>query len=265
MEGNEIDALCLNESWLCGETPNSQIRFDNYKVYRLDRAMRKRGGGLCAYVHYRYKVDALKYEMLNISNCHIEAMTLELCQKYTKPFTVTVIYRPPQGNLDVFLDSLKGTLAGIGVGKEVFIVGDLNIDLFNSRAKAVRGLKALEREFNVKQLIKEATRVTSTTSTLLDHVYTNSDRISDSGVLESFISDHHPVFVVIKKKKVIYEKVSFTFRQMRSFSVEALEESLVTIDWSEYYQIKDPDDCWTYLYGKILGVLDELYPEKNYD
>lgn len=96
LEGNGIDALCLNESWLCKETPNSQIRFEDYKVYRHDRQIRKRGGGLCAYIHRRYRVDALKHEMLNISDAHIEVMTLELCQKHTKPFAVVMVYRPPR-------------------------------------------------------------------------------------------------------------------------------------------------------------------------
>lgn len=173
LEGSDLDALCINESWLCDKTPNSQIRFEDYKVYMLDRRIRKRGGGgggaLCAYIHYKYRVDALKYEMLNVSNHHIEMMTLEKC---TEPFTVTMIYRPPQGSLDEVLDALKVVLNGIGTGNELFGLGDLNVDYLSQQTKAVRGLKVLEREFNLKQLITAHTQITNKTSTLLDYIYT---------------------------------------------------------------------------------------------
>lgn len=154
-------------------------------------------------------------------------------------------------------------MSGVGTGKEVFVVGDFNIDYLSKKSKAVRGLKAIEREFSLNQLITKATRTTSTTSSLLDHVYTNSERISGSGVVETYISDHLPVYVLIKKKKVIYEKVSFTFRQMRSFSFEKLEDALLSINWDDLYQTEDPDECWDHLYSSMLKVLDDLYPEKT--
>lgn len=152
---------------------------------------------------------------------------------------------------------------GIGTGSELFMIGDLNIDYLNQHTKAVRGLRVLEREFGLKQLVSEPTRITSKTSTLLDHIYTNSDRITGSGVLESFISDHCPVYTLIKKKRVIHEKVSFTYRQMRLFSVEKLEEALTALNWDEYYMITDPSECWDYLYIKVLSILDDLYPERT--
>lgn len=50
---------------------------------------------------------------------------------------------------------------------------------------------------------------------------------------------------------------------MRLFSFEILEDALTAIYWNEYYRIPDPSECWNYLYTKILGVLDDLYPEKT--
>ena len=45
--------------------------------------------------------------------------------------------------------------------------------------------------FSFKQLIQEPTRVSLTTSTLIDHIATTSpDNIVDSGVLQVSMSDH---------------------------------------------------------------------------
>ena len=46
------------------------------------------------------------------------------------------------------------------------------------------------------QIINNATRITETTSNLLDHILTNSkDKISQSGVIDIGISDHQMIFV----------------------------------------------------------------------
>lgn len=69
----KLDALCIKESWLSANISNDQIRVSEYKIYRLDRKIKKRGGGLCAYIAGKYKVDAHKYEEYNVSSNHLEA------------------------------------------------------------------------------------------------------------------------------------------------------------------------------------------------
>lgn len=102
----KIKALNLSESWLNAEIPNSMMRIEHYKIYRQDRKLKKRRGGLCTYVHESLQVDALKYNNLNFNDESIEVMVLEIQQKPTKPMTLVTVYRPPQGNQSVFMDKL---------------------------------------------------------------------------------------------------------------------------------------------------------------
>ena len=45
------------------------------------------------------------------------------------------------------------------------------------------------------QIINDATRITETTSSLLDHILTNSeDKICQSGVIDIGISDHQMIY-----------------------------------------------------------------------
>ena len=54
--------------------------------------------------------------------------------------------------------------------------------------------------FCLKQLISTSTRVTSKTVTLIDHPLTNSShKVSQSGVIESGISDHTILYTVQEK------------------------------------------------------------------
>ena len=57
----------------------------------------------------------------------------------------------------------------------------------------------LYEEYGLKQLIKEPTRETLRTSTLIDHVAVSEPRnIVDSGVLKIAMSDHYMVYCVRK-------------------------------------------------------------------
>lgn len=153
----KLDALCINESWLSSDVENDRIRISDYKIYRLDRKVKKRGGGLCAYIAGRHKVDAYKYEEYSVSGAHLEALVLEVKQKCTKPIILIVAYRPPQGNLDEGLSELKNVLQGVGKEQDVCLMGDFNVDFDSHRLPATKKLKALCKEHSLIQQIKSPT------------------------------------------------------------------------------------------------------------
>ena len=68
--------------------------------------------------------------------------------------------------------------------KQMIIIGDMNCNLLKtSNDSGTNKLTFLSTLYNLEQLIKEPTRVSSTSSTLIDLIYTNQlDDISDSGV-----------------------------------------------------------------------------------
>ena len=49
--------------------------------------------------------------------------------------------------------------------------------------------------FSLKEIIQEPTRITSTTSFLLDHILTNAGwKISQKGVIDAGLSDHQLIY-----------------------------------------------------------------------
>ena len=76
------------------------------------------------------------------------------------------------------------------------------------------------------QHITVPTRVTETTSTLIDHIWSNSiDRI-DSGVFDAGISDHHITFAFIPFR-ILTKTINHKFRDHSDQCIDELEKSLI--------------------------------------
>ena len=85
---------------------------------------------------------------------------------------------------------------------DVVILGDLNADMMASSKLPKRDKQELlnfSRAYNFTQLIKEPTRITDASRTMIDLVFANNEhRIVKSGVVPVPLSDHFLVFCIIK-------------------------------------------------------------------
>ena len=156
-------------------------------MIRADR--NRNGGGVACYI----KSDIAFNERKDFST-DIENIFFDILLPNSKPILVGIIYRPPDQS--VFLSKLTDAIKGTEnfEDQEVYILGDFNINLLHKKTLR-KNCPKYYTEFcslhGLKQLITTPTRITQNTSTLLDHVLTNSsDRTSQSGTLEIVISDH---------------------------------------------------------------------------
>ena len=75
-------------------------------------------------------------------------------------------------------------------------------------------------------MIDEATRVTITTSSLIDHIVTNTpEKKSDSGVIHTGISDHSLVFAIRKISVIDKQENILEIRNMKNFNEEKFIEN----------------------------------------
>lgn len=151
-------------------------------------------------MHKSLKIDALKYETLNLSDSIAEVLVLEVSQKLAKPFVLITCYRPLQGNQAEFKAKVKGVLHELGADVNIMLVGDFNIDL-STHTRSSKELKAMSDELNLKQLVNQPTRITRSSSTIIDHIYTNIACVTKVGVIPINSSDHYPTYSIIKKQK----------------------------------------------------------------
>ena len=111
---------------------------------------------------------------------------------------------------------------------EIYLLGDFNISLLQNRNYILnrKGMTACQRPvhtlinkyqefcqiFSLKQLITCPTRVTCNTSSLIDHILTNStEKIFQSGIINCGMSDHQLMFWTRKVKQAKFNKHNNVF------------------------------------------------------
>ena len=73
-------------------------------------------------------------------------------------------------------------------------MGDWNVNYKNKLSPAYKKLLFLDNMHGLRQIIEETTRNTDKSKTLIDLILTNSKYISESGTIDTFNSDHQPIF-----------------------------------------------------------------------
>jgi len=135
--------------------------------------------------------------------CHFNTLkSLLLKQEHHQLWDVyTGTY--PSSNLDDFKSQLENLVSPLNQSKhQVFILGDMNIDFLRvgTHSKTEDYLDMLYSS-NLLPVITKPTRITSHTTTLIDHIYTNAstDQIIP-GIVTTDISDHLPTFCSLEDR-----------------------------------------------------------------
>ena len=155
----------MSEFWNVSDADILGIDGYTLEVNCRDPGIRGRGVGV--YVH-----SMLKYKILLYDIDFAESLWLEV-QIDNCTAVVGVIYRKPNTDIDQFQESLLSVLEKIKVDKKLCILmGDFNIDLNNPSINSEMFATSLVC-LGMHQLIKPLTRVTPTSGSLIDHIYTN--------------------------------------------------------------------------------------------
>ena len=114
------------------------------------------------------------------------------------------------------------------MGLELIVMGDFNIDLKLNPNKKWQNLIEL---FDLSQLVNDPTRVTETSSTIIDHIYTtHQENVKESFVSTYALSDH---FLVCFKRKINCkisksDHITTSYRCFKSFNEDAFITDLTS-------------------------------------
>ena len=111
-------------------------------------------------------------------------------------------------------------------------------------------------------MINEPTRITITTTSLIDHVVTNTpEKISHSGVVHTGISDHSLVYAIRKIR--VFQKVEdfVEIRNMKCFNETKFVSELLNQHWEYIYFFgEEPNSMWEIWKELFLEVLNKHAP-----
>ena len=115
-------------------------------------------------------------------------------------------------------------------------MGDLNCDFLRLNSNRHAGhLFSLTKDFNMTQLISKPTRVTSSSSTLIDLIFTsNTEKVTYNDVVEIGVSDHYMIVASWGnvKQKCDSHKYLIT-RNTNKLDVQEFQAELASVNWDE--------------------------------
>ncbi len=175
LHDKKIDILALNETRLDSSISDELVSVDGYDLIRADR--NRNGGGVCMYVsiNYQKRPDLVPNDL--------EAVSLEVKQAKTENLL----------KIERFIE------LGDNENKEIYILGDLNINLLAQNVSIAKKLQQIMELYQLTQIIDDPTRITESTKSLLDVCITSStEKIISSGVIHQGISDHSLIYAIRK-------------------------------------------------------------------
>ena len=249
--------VAISETWLDETVQDAEVDVDGYSVIRQDR--NRQGGGVLLYIKSGISFN----QRSDLAVKDLEMVAVDLLLPKSKPFLISSCYRPP--NDQSFLEKLETSLSKVDLSGEFYILGDINIDFKNKSSALYKRYVQLLSAFNCKQLISEATRVTDNTSTILDHVITNSkDKISKSGVLDCSLSDHLPIFFTRGSIKTNFSRpIIKRIRSLKNYSKEFLISELKKVSWGNVFLAPNVDESLAQFIALFNGVLDVVAPIRD--
>ncbi|XP_071944876.1 uncharacterized protein [Antedon mediterranea] len=251
--------ISICETMLDKTVPDAELNIEGYNVFRRDR--NRSGGGVCFFVKERLSIR----ERRDLDSESIESIWMEILLPRTRPIVVGSIYRPPSQSYKLFIDSFENILAAIRPDVEVIVLGDFNINLKNESASIYKMLETTLETFSFTHLIKEPTRITKYTSTVLDIIICNhSQKNLQSGVIHVGISDHSLTFCTRKSLKYKFNQhKTIKIRSLKNYDVNIFNEQLTQSDWSPVLDSSDVDFAWCSLKKIFLSLINRMAPLKQ--
>ena len=251
----------ITESKLDGSVLDGEINIDGYELVRSDR--NRHGGGVACYIR-----SDISFNVRGDFSSEIENIFFDILLPKTKPILIGILYRPPEQSK--FLDNLSTSISQTCSfnEQEVYISGDLNINLINSQKHTPNGIKRYKEFcslYGIEQLLTLPTRITKNSSSLLDHVLTNSaDRISQFGIVNVGLSDHQLIYCTRKVTRTRLNAHKYVkMRSLKYYSEDLYVKKLKEIDFPDYSNFKDINEACSDFTEKVASVIDEIAPIKE--
>jgi len=258
-DNRKMDLISLSETHIGGDLVNESLyKIPGFDFIKRDRKFGK-GGGVSFYI-----ADHLVYKRREDLECEmIESLWIEIFLKNAKSFFVSVIYRPPDGSsylpprFNYYQEKMLSK--ALKENKETIIMGDINVDYLK---KNNEDIKEIFRLHGLRQLIKEPTRITTESSTLIDVLLTNKpDVISSSNVISSSLSDHKMIECVRKINHIKTSPPIINCRNYSKYDISEVSRSLNSKNWSPLYNMTNVNAACSFLNSILKDVIDIHAPQ----
>ena len=147
----------------------------------------------------------------------------------------------------------------------IYILGDLNCNLLNGDSRDARALVDFYRSYNLSQLIDAPTRITESSKSLLDVILaSHANQVQKAEVIQSSISDHDLVYVLLCLKKLRPKPTFVTTRSYKHYNADAFLHDISQVPWSVIEAFSDVDDKLNAFNLLFNDIFDQHAPLKTF-
>ena len=262
---HKFSIVGCSESWLKDHSVDLYhlSGYNSEHRYRQSRT----GGGVSLYIR-----DSIEYcvrEDVCIQNQYMETLFIEIDKKYTgksKNAIVGVIYRPPNTDMKLFNDHLQEILSTINSENKItYYLGDFNINILNiDNHTETHDFTDAMFSYSLLPMITKPTRVTSTSATLIDNIFTSciDNNQVFNGILYCDVSDHFPIFHIDYSHVTTDKPVYFKRRMYNEGNRNKFSQMMKDENWSSVIHNQNPQEAYTLFFNKFTKVYDDCFPIK---
>ena len=178
------------------------------------------------------------------------------------------------------MEILNDNMNKIDSVNEIYILGDFKINLYingsyilakknilnnNSVPSDVKSYHEFSTFCGLKQLIIVSTRVTTGSSTIIDHILASfPERVTQSGVIDIGLSDHqliHCTRKISRIKRGSHKQIKFC--SFKHYTVDLFKQELSKLNFPNYWNFNDINEAYNDFNQKIMNVIDKVAPLKE--
>ena len=251
IQENLFDIIMLNETKIDDAFRDSQFYIKGSRMLRIDR--NRYGGGLLIYIRRELIINKLR----DFECKHTESITFSMQQKRTtKKIVIIAAYRTPCLSKSLWTQDPGDLLLRIrNRYNNMMVVSDLNCDLSDpdKHDKQGSGLLELLEVYNMSNMIKQPTRVTTSSSSLIDVNLTTSPHLfSMSGVFDLDLSDHKLVYTIMRAHCMRDGRRFVIKRRFKNYVSESFCEDVSRVPFHVASVFDDICWAWTKLLSDVV-------------
>ena len=181
--------IAVNETW---EKPNSTGQYKNLKnyIYLSNPRKNNKGGGVALYIKKNLIFD-IRSDLNIMDEKIFESIFIDIYFDH-EVVTCGTIYRSPKKDtksLNKFFEYLNFVFNKLKHNKNVYIMGDTNINLIDQKDPGTEILTDTMFNNNFFPLINRPTRLTNNCASTIDHIWTNITCVNiTSGIYNNSIN-----------------------------------------------------------------------------
>ena len=239
LQDTKLDALGVSEHFLSKNTPENTFQVPGYNFIHVDRDMQCRGGvGLYLDEHFPYKKINLPVKLIQPEMLFVEVTVGKI------KVALGVIYKSPLIPYSIYGAIHENLVSVTSKYEHCVIMGDMNVDFLKPESPPFKFFNSYVTEpFALTQVIDEPTRITASSSTLIDLMLTsNPENVKTHGVVDTpGISDHCLIFMAYSVKKPKFKAKMVTKRDFRNFDADKFKEDMSVAPWGNIEAVDDDD------------------------